>query len=522
MQRRERRTDRPEDRRLPAILFLVAAVLMAGALALVIAGRYVLAVESYAQERYNDARDRTEALAVTQEALVHAKLDELDRMIKWLRALLEGPWRDSESLYHTKTLMRSVLEYNPLVMGFEVLTAEEETLIRIYQDECRPSAHYTPFAVFQADHTDNAHLSEPFPGKPPLPGRCITLSRPLLDESGSLAGAVTAVISATLFGEAVGAVNELAGMTVGVFTPSGNPVFRTPPSPEGPRSITALELRESSESGPAVSFLTDSPFDGKRRVVTVRRFERRALTVVVSEDFAHTAEAIATYRRAERKRSVLTAVPLYGLLAMIGVLSARQIRATKTLEAGFIERSNIVEELRAGEQRLRHMAQHDSLTGLPNRVLFADRTHQALGIAERSGERVAIMFIDLDGFKPVNDSYGHAAGDDVLTEISERMVNVVRASDTVGRMGGDEFLVLLPVVEDAEAALEVARKLSHEVSRPVSVEGERVVITASIGLAIYPEHAATSTELAANADRAMYAAKRAGGNTIELFENETE
>ncbi len=519
LRRRERRTGLPSEREPPKILFAVAAVLMAAALASVLAGRYALAVQRYAQERYNDARDRTEALAVTQGALVEAKLEELDRTIKWLRALPAVPWRNHDSAGNMEAVMHRVLEYNPLLIGFEILNAEDETLIGVYRNGCRPSAHYTSLAVFEADPTDRAHLSEPFSATPPSQHRCMTLSRPVPGASADAAGAVTAVISATLFGEAVGAANDIAGISVGVFTPSGDLVFRTPQAddPQDSGTITALALRDGPHADPALSFLAGSPLNGTQRIVTVRRLERWALTVVVTEDFAPTAAAVAEFRRAERRRAVFIAVPLYALLAIIAALSARQIRATKALEAGFIERSHIVEELRAGEQRLRHLAQHDALTGLPNRVLFADRTQQALGIAERTGDRVALMFVDLDNFKPVNDSHGHAAGDEVLAEISARMVGAVRTSDTVGRMGGDEFVVLLPVVEDTEAALAVAHKLGSEMSRPLSVEGERVEITASIGVAIYPEHAAGSSELAAGADRAMYAAKRAGGNTIRLF-----
>lgn len=173
-------------------------------------------------------------------------------------------------------------------------------------------------------------------------------------------------------------------------------------------------------------------------------------------------------------------------------------------------------ELNQSRQTLRHLAQHDSLTGLPNRALFDDRLGQAMLQAQGDQTRMALLFVDLDDFKTINDSYGHHIGDLVLKAAATRMVACVRQSDTVGRLGGDEFVILLPYIEHAQDALQVAQKIVDEIRHPFEA-GERILhISASIGVAIYPEHGYDTSGLSRSADAAMYAAKQAGGNRAEM------
>lgn len=172
------------------------------------------------------------------------------------------------------------------------------------------------------------------------------------------------------------------------------------------------------------------------------------------------------------------------------------------------------------EEKVTHLAQHDSLTDLPNRALFADRLHQALVLAHRDGVRMVIMFVDLDHFKPVNDTYGHAVGDLLLREVAQRMREAVRSSDTVGRIGGDEFVVLLPRMENVTAALVVAEKLRCTLAEPFELAGHILKISSSIGIAIYPDHGGDDRELTQRADAAMYCAKQEGRNRVEIFRPE--
>ncbi|NLD96328.1 MAG: PAS domain S-box protein [Synergistaceae bacterium] len=176
-----------------------------------------------------------------------------------------------------------------------------------------------------------------------------------------------------------------------------------------------------------------------------------------------------------------------------------------------------ISERKEVEAKIAHMAQHDPLTGLPNRALFADRLERALAASRRSGIPTALMFLDLDQFKPVNDTYGHAVGDVLLQQAAERMKSALRASDTVGRIGGDEFVVLLPAVERREDAIHVAEMLLAVLREPFSIERRSVEISCSIGIAIHPEDGRDEIELAKNADTAMYWAKRDGGDCARLF-----
>lgn len=173
---------------------------------------------------------------------------------------------------------------------------------------------------------------------------------------------------------------------------------------------------------------------------------------------------------------------------------------------------------KAIEERIHHLAQHDPLTGLPNRLLFSDRLQQALTSAKRQKSHLAVMFLDLDNFKPVNDTFGHDVGDVLLQQAALRIRGNIRELDTVARIGGDEFVVLLPIIETEQDALPVAEKIRNALSLPFNVAGHELSISSSIGIAVYPEHGVNEIELSKHADTAMYRSKQAGRNTVTLFQ----
>jgi diguanylate cyclase (GGDEF)-like protein len=172
-------------------------------------------------------------------------------------------------------------------------------------------------------------------------------------------------------------------------------------------------------------------------------------------------------------------------------------------------------EINESRRTLRHLAQHDALTGLPNRTLCDDRVQQALSQAKRDMGRLALIFVDLDDFKSINDTYGHHAGDLLLCSAARRMEGCVRNADTVGRLGGDEFIVLLASIDREQDATLVAGKIREALSQPFDLDGSRLSITCSIGVAIYPEHGADAITLSKSADAAMYLAKEGGGNRVQ-------
>jgi diguanylate cyclase (GGDEF)-like protein/PAS domain S-box-containing protein len=169
------------------------------------------------------------------------------------------------------------------------------------------------------------------------------------------------------------------------------------------------------------------------------------------------------------------------------------------------------------EKEVAQLAFFDTLTQLPNRRLFNDRLTQSVARAQREQSSLALMFIDLDKFKPINDTYGHEAGDLVLQTVARRIESALRASDTAARVGGDEFLVLLPDLQTSADALAVAEKIRLALEQPfVTPEGVPLLASASIGVAIFPDHAQTEQDLLRLGDGAMYEAKNAGGNSVRM------
>lgn len=181
--------------------------------------------------------------------------------------------------------------------------------------------------------------------------------------------------------------------------------------------------------------------------------------------------------------------------------------------------SDITSE-KENEERLHNLAHYDQLTGLPNRILFNERLRYALTQAERNQQQVAVMFLDLDGFKPVNDNLGHAAGDRLLHLVAQRLKHCLRASDTVARFGGDEFTVVLPTIDEAQSAALIAEKIISEVARPYDIDANTVQITTSVGISLYPRDCHTPHELIHHADNAMYQAKRHGKNQYRFYQQE--
>ena len=170
------------------------------------------------------------------------------------------------------------------------------------------------------------------------------------------------------------------------------------------------------------------------------------------------------------------------------------------------------------EEKIWHNAHHDPLTGLPNRRLFLDRLEQEVKHAKRSGVPLALLFMDLDGFKEVNDSLGHEAGDRILCDVAERLADCVREDDTVGRLGGDEFTVILTAAKRRKDVEFVAQAIIDALAEPFKMAQQPVQISVSIGIAFYPQDAALPVDLLQAADRAMYGAKSAGSNRLCFYD----
>lgn len=197
-------------------------------------------------------------------------------------------------------------------------------------------------------------------------------------------------------------------------------------------------------------------------------------------------------------------------------LEQRVLRRTTQLEAANLQLKSEVDSRARMEQEIRRMAHYDSLTGLPNRNLLNDRIAQAIEMAKRTMHRVGILFIDLDHFKTINDTLGHHVGDMLLSHIASRLSFMLRATDTLGRMGGDEFLFLAPDLESMDKLAVIAAKFIEVVAQPIAINSHVLHVTLSIGLCRYPDHGNDRETLLRNADTAMYFAKASGRNNYKF------
>lgn len=197
--------------------------------------------------------------------------------------------------------------------------------------------------------------------------------------------------------------------------------------------------------------------------------------------------------------------------------SAAPITDARGMLIGAVMVFHDVSESRALSSRMTHLAQHDALTDLPNRVLLQDRATRLIANAARAGTRLAVLYLDLDGFKNVNDSLGHDAGDELLVQFARRLQSNMRDTDTLSRQGGDEFVILMAEIADPVAAGQFARKLLQRCAEPFVLGGSSLSMSASIGVALFPDDGTTFEELAKNADTAMYVAKQAGRNRFQFF-----
>ena len=269
---------------------------------------------------------------------------------------------------------------------------------------------------------------------------------------------------------------------------------------QGVQSIVALSLTEGLEkalqgqdelAASALAFLDDLKLavDREQALLSVER-----------------ASAVDTSDRSFRTQLILGS---FALVAAVGAGAALVVR-TRQMELN-------IEQRRQAEGRIRHLAYHDALTDLPNRTLLEDRLATALAQARRKGRMLALLYLDLDRFKRVNDTIGHALGDQVLQSVAERLTATVREADTVARVGGDEFTILLPEISQVQEAVDVASRVHNGLGPPLLIDNRELHTTVSMGIAVYPTDAEEADTLIRNAGIAMFRAKEQGGDNSQLY-----
>lgn len=235
--------------------------------------------------------------------------------------------------------------------------------------------------------------------------------------------------------------------------------------------------------------------------------------VDLREDMAHIREEEAAHREQEIGAAERARVVFDNQMSKLQCANAHLVVAT-------IEAHKLAEQVQSAKIKLDHLAHHDMLTGLPNRVLLQDRLGQAMEWAHRQSGQLAVMFMDMDRFKHINDSLGHAVGDQLLQSVAKRLVACVRHADTLSRQGGDEFILLLSSIEHAEDAARAVQKMFKALALPHSIEGHDLYIGMSVGISIFPGDSQDADTLIKNADTAMYHAKESGRNNYKFFEQD--
>lgn len=251
-------------------------------------------------------------------------------------------------------------------------------------------------------------------------------------------------------------------------------------------------------------------WDGISRYTAVHELFEFPLAIVVGLSAAERLAAVKELEQTYRWRAMLASLLLLMVMALLGRLSWKLQRA----------QVRNMEQRIAHAQRVEYLAFHDSLTGLPNRAFFTQLLTQGMHHSRRYNKQLALLFLDLDRFKMINDSLGHDAGDELLQEMGRRLNKAVRVSDVVARLGGDEFVVLLPEIETLTQAEIVAAKVLSVISEPFTLAGQELHITVSIGVAIYPRDGEDEQSLLKSADIAMYYAKERGKNNVQFSSEE--
>jgi diguanylate cyclase (GGDEF)-like protein len=338
----------------------------------------------------------------------------------------------------------------------------------------------------------------------------LPFSRRMQAADGSFAGVAMLTVDAAYFVSGYEASKLGEHGVLGVLGLDG--VFRARRSGElvtsGDRTDQATLLRAASTDAEGTEAqVFASPVDGVRRYTLARQLFDFPLAVVVG---LSEAERMAPAERARRMQLLLAGL---GSLIIIVVMS---LLGRISWQLAQSRRRNVEEQV-AHAERVEYLAYHDALTGLPNRSLFSKVLAQCIAEAQRYDRRLAVLFLDLDRFKHINDTLGHEAGDQLLQTVAERLRSALRESDTVARLGGDEFVVLLPSMDDEKFIAAVAQKILSAVARPFMLAGQEFRVTASVGISTFPRDGLDEQTLKKNADIAMYQAKAEGKNNFQFY-----
>jgi diguanylate cyclase (GGDEF)-like protein len=440
-------------------------------------------------------------LAETYEAQVVRALREIDLTLKFVKYAYELRGRQTvlQELQDRSLLPAAMLFVVSIADGTgQVVASTKPTAITDVsgQDDFR-----------SLRESDALAIGRPPGGAGAGEGK-LHFSRRLATPDGAFAGIVTIAVDAAYFvsGYETSKLGEHG--VLGILGVDG--VFRVRRSGENLSSGDVLDYAAvvpQSNRASQQAVLSTSAWDGVPRYTSARQLYEFPLAVIVG---LSAEEQLAATRKSLRNHLWRAVAGSCVLILIAAVLS----RMSRQLAAS---RLRAVDEQLAHAARVEYLAYHDGLTALPNRSLFSKLLGQRISEAQRYKKKLAVMFLDLDRFKQINDTLGHDAGDQLLQQVAARLKACLRESDTVARLGGDEFVVLLPELADAADVACVGQKILSAVARPFVLLGQEFRVTASIGISTYPRDGLDEQTLTKNADIAMYQAKEEGKNNVQFY-----
>jgi diguanylate cyclase (GGDEF)-like protein len=476
----------------PTIAVLVLAVIWGATVSLI-------KVERTTAERAAIVSSRE--LADTYEAQAVRALREIDQTLKFVKYAYE--LRDKQVVLQ-ELRARELL---PPDLLFVVSIADKTGDVVASTQSPLPRNVADQEYFYSQPETDIPSVGYPRQG--PGPGEWkLHFSRRLNAADGKFAGIVVVSVDAAYFVSGYESSKLGEHGVLGFVGVDG--IFRARRSGEtvsaGDRILYATAVPATTEADNAVKLETNT-WDGVRRYTSARQLYGFPLAVIVGLSADEQMAAAGRNARTYLWRASAGSLLLLIVVAVLGRMS-RQLAAS---------RKRAIEEQIAHAGRIEYLAYHDGLTQLANRSLFSKLLGQSISQAHRRTGKLALLFLDLDRFKYINDTLGHEAGDQLLQEVASRLEACLRDSDTVARMGGDEFVVLLPDLDEEKYVATVAQKILSAVARPYILRGQECRITTSVGISIYPQDGLDEQTLTKNADTAMYKAKEEGKNKFRFY-----
>lgn len=483
----------------PQWLFPALLLLVLGALWGVVF--HLLDVERATEERA--AAVLTGELVETYEAQVVRAFREIDQTLKFVQFT-------HASMRQPKDLLRTMNERGilpPEILFAVSITDPSGKVVESNKADVPPNlAVQDYFIVHRERPDDNLFIGQPLKG---LTGDALLhFTRPLRAPDGSFAGVVLISVSADYLVSGY-EVDKLGrqGMLGVVGLDGFYRVSRIGNLVLSGQKVDYSSLVGKTDPDKADSVRMDIGLDGIRRYTSARELFDFPVAVVVGVSEDEQLTLFDQHRRSYLLRTSLASLALAIVFAILGRMTWQLARARERETLATVEHA----------QRVEYLAFHDGLTGLPNRSLFSKLLVQGIHQSHRYNRQLAVLFLDLDRFKAINDTLGHDAGDELLREVALRLKGCLRESDTVARLGGDEFVVLLSELSEDKYAANVAQKILVATAKPFVLLGNEFTVTASVGIATYPQDGTDEQTLTKNADIAMYHAKEQGKNNYQFF-----